>query len=226
MFQIKICGITRETDLQACMVAGADAIGLNFYSRSARYVTPEQASQLRKGMEDNVQAVGVFVNENLPQIVNVAEQCQLNWVQLHGDETPEFIAELKAALPGVSLLRAFRVGSEGVQPINQYLQRCQENDCLPHAILLDAFSASGYGGTGERIDLAAVQQIHAAWPALPVVLAGGLKPENVAEAIQTAHPHAVDTASGVEQSPGVKDAAKIASFVTQARESFDRCNRQ
>lgn len=216
MFRIKICGVKNLSDAQAVVAAGADAIGLNFYSRSSRFVQHEIAHQLAVGIPSSVAKVGVFVNATNETIRDCVAQVPLDYVQLHGDELPTRLVELA----NLKLIKAFRVGPEGIQPVLDYLSECEKRGRLPDAILLDALSREAYGGTGQSIDWNIVHEVQTVWPSLPIILAGGLNPSNVAEAIQAAQPVAVDTASGVESSPGIKDHAKIVAFVTAAQYSF------
>ncbi len=145
-----------------------------------------------------------------------------DWVQLHGDETPEFVSRLKAKL-GLPVMRALRWGEEGSGPIDEYLQQCAALGCLPDAVLIDAHVKGEYGGTGETADWEAIAQ----WREksrfdIPLVLAGGLTAENVAQAIQIVRPDAVDTASGVESSPGHKDPERRARIHRRSQTCFRR----
>lgn len=213
LFRIKICGVTRPEDAVAIAEAGADAIGLNFYPASPRFVADDRAAEIIAALPAHVAKVGVFVNADAAAIREKAERLGLDWVQLHGDEPPEFAAEL----PGLAVIRAVRLQDQlsGVLPNTRgKLIR------LPHAVLIDAFSASAYGGTGTTVAWEAIPAARRQLAILPVILAGGLTPENVAEAIRIAQPDAVDVASGVESSPGVKDPAKVRDFVAASRESF------
>ena len=216
MFRIKICGLTSVEDTQAVVAAGADALGLNFYEKSSRFVAAQVAEQIVASIPSTVAKVGVFVNASEKYIRNQVENLQLNYVQLHGDEPPAFLL----ALANLKLIKAFRVGPEGIACVDKYLSECQQLGRLPNAILLDAFSRTAYGGTGQTIDWNAVCDLRKSWATMPIILAGGLNPENVEQAILAAQPTAVDTASGVESSPGVKDHSKIAAFVMAAEKSF------
>lgn len=218
MFQIKICGVTSRADALAVAEAGADCVGLNFYPKSARFLPPARADEVVSAVPDGVTKVGVFVNAALAEIREIAGQFSLDFVQLHGDEPPELIAQLT----GHRVIKAFRLGQEGLAPVAQYLDACYQLAALPAMVLLDAFQAGAYGGTGKQIDWAAASQYHdlGAGPAL--VLAGGLTAENVAAAIFAVRPAAVDTASGVESSPGHKDPRKVSAFVAAARAGFSQ----
>lgn len=215
MFRIKICGITSVADALLAAEAGADAIGLNFYERSPRYVTAERAKEICAALPAGLAKVGVFVNSLPKGIVAAAERAGLNAVQLHGDEGPDFLAAL-GSLPAI---KAFRCRESTLNSVRAFLNLCPASS-LPIAVLLDAHVPGDYGGTGQVLDW---QRLRAQRPqllGLPLILAGGLTPENVAEAIRVAQPEAVDTASGVESSPGVKDAGKLRAFIASARSAF------
>lgn len=222
-FRVKICGLRTMADLRAAVEAGADAVGLNFHPPSPRFVSRERAANLSDGLPPEVQRIGVFVNLPLEELLAAQAEAGLSGLQLHGDEPPELLAALrKQAPPETLLVRAFRVrGTEGLQAVEAYLSACRELSALPDLMLLDAFQPGAYGGTGAVLDWPAL----AAWkPAVatpPLVLAGGLVPGNVAEAIRTVRPAAVDVASGVESAPGVKDPEKVAAFVRNVRVAFD-----
>jgi phosphoribosylanthranilate isomerase len=242
MFQIKICGITTPEDALLAAEAGADAIGLNFYEKSPRHVTHERAVEIGAAVPDSICRVGVFVVDGWigtdPIEVKIAELshcCDLSWVQIHGDESPETSAILLSLrllktmddeggppeLPFKSrLVRAFRCRESSLEPVLHCLASSGLSSSLPDAVLLDAYQPHAFGGTGRAIDWNMVRDQRDKLLGLPLILAGGLTPENVAEAIATARPDAVDVASGVESSPGKKDAAKVREFVTRAKEAF------
>ena len=215
MFQVKICGITSVNDAQAAADAGADAIGLNFYPDSPRYVKPETAFEICQQLPQLLK-VAVFVNEPSATIRQQAQQIGFDAVQLHGDETPEQVAELA----DLRLIRAFRCRDSSLETVEDYWHVCQQQESLPQALLLDAYHPEQYGGTGQCL---AWNQLHPPPPLLrgsSWILAGGLTPTNVAEAIRSARPDGVDTAGGVESEPGQKDHALIQQFVTAARTAF------
>jgi phosphoribosylanthranilate isomerase len=219
MFQIKVCGITSVDDARISAAAGADAIGLNFFEGSSRYVALSRAGDIAASVPPAVVRVGVFVNAPLSQIQEACTVCQLAYVQLHGDEGPELIAQL-APYP---VVRAFRLTDASTfVHIEQYLSACRELGHLPHALLIDASVPGHYGGTGRRADWDAVSRRPASAAAIPLVLAGGLDPDSVGEAIARVRPAAVDVASGVEQHAGHKDASLVRRFVEQARQAFSR----
>ncbi|HUT12619.1 MAG TPA: phosphoribosylanthranilate isomerase [Thermoguttaceae bacterium] len=216
MFRVKICGITSRDDARAVVKAGADAVGLNFYPKSPRYVTLEKARRIADVLPQELIKVGLFVNAAAEEVCRTFDRLDLDLIQLHGDEPPAFLAELGDR----PVIRAFRVGPDGLRPACEYLRRCRELGCLPRLLLVDAYVKGAYGGTGSVADWDALQKIPPGETFPPMVLAGGLTPHNVAEAIRTVRPAAVDTASGVESSPGKKDPAAVEAFVQAARAAF------
>lgn len=201
MIRVKICGITDVEDaLQAC-ACGADALGLVFYPRSPRCVTPEQARAIIRALPPLVTTVGLFVNEEPQRIRQLADDCGLDVIQLHGDEGPD--ACDFAPRRSIKALRvkdaASLVGHE---------------EFRTSALLLDAWVAGAYGGTGERFNWELAAGIACQ---RPVILAGGLTPENVAAAVNAVRPYGVDVSSGVESAPGRKDPAKVAAFIRNAK---------
>jgi phosphoribosylanthranilate isomerase len=218
MFRIKICGITRVEDALAAAAAGADAIGLNFYPQSARCVGDEQARRIAAAVPAGVARVGVFVNAAAEEIQRTFDRTPLDFVQLHGDEPPELLCQLGDR----PIIRVFRMGSGGLAAALAYLDRCRQLGVVPRMVLADAAAGRAYGGTGELADWSALSAYpSAAWHP-PLILAGGLTPENVAAAIRAVRPAGVDTASGVEITPGVKDTELMKRFVETARSALAR----
>lgn len=217
MFRIKICGITTIDDALAAAKAGADALGLNFYSGSPRFVAVDIARQIASAAPSDVRKVGVFVNAGAAEIRATVDAVGLDIVQLHGDEPPELLRDLS----DLKVVRALRPAAD-LQAVTEYLDRCSKIGVRPAMLLLDAYAQAQYGGTGDTADWQAIKTGQSAWGGLPLVLAGGLKPENVAAAIECVRPAAVDTASGVEISPGRKSAERMHAFVLAAREAFER----
>jgi phosphoribosylanthranilate isomerase len=213
MFKTKICGVTNVADARLVRDIGADAIGLNFYPQSPRYVERATAQEIVNSLGDRIVKVGLFVNASAEEVIDTYDRLGLDLIQLHGDEPPEFLFELGDR----PVMRAFRVGSEGLDPVVNYLSRCRETNCLPVMVLLDAFQKDAYGGTGKTADWSALANRGDRLGDIPVVLAGGLTRENVAEAIDQVHPAAVDTASGVESAPGKKDPELVRQFVAAAK---------
>jgi phosphoribosylanthranilate isomerase len=203
--RVKVCGVTRVEDARVAWAAGADALGLNFYPRSPRYVTAEKAAELARTRPALGAVVGVFVNESPDVIRNRVRECGLTSVQLHGDEPPEACAGF-----GVPVIKALRVrGPEDVERARTYVG---VGDVA--ALLLDG-AAPGYGGGGVGFDWSLVARLADA--GVPVLVAGGLNPSNVQEAVRATRPYGVDVASGVEVSPGIKDADAVRAFVRAAK---------
>ena len=217
-FRIKICGITTVEDAVAVAQAGADAVGLNFYPMSRRSVSREMAGRIVEVLPPEVVKVGLFVNAAADEVIETFDGLGLDLIQLHGDEPPEFLASLGDR----PVMRAFRVGPEGLGATRDFLEACGRLACMPKLTLLDAYRPGTYGGTGLLADWARLKSYPSvvSLAAPPLVLAGGLTPDNVAEAIGAVHPSGVDTASGVERSPGRKDPDLVRRFVESARGAF------
>jgi phosphoribosylanthranilate isomerase len=199
--RVKICGITRIEDALAAARLGADAVGFNFWARSKRYVTPAAAAAIVARLPPSLATVGVFVDPTRAALEEALAVSGVGVAQLHGDEPPELCLGL-----AVPVVKAIRVGSgSDLAQLASYEVR---------AFLLDAPSA-GYGGSGATFDWGLAAE---ASRELPVFLAGGLTPDNVADAIRAVRPLGVDVASGVEVSPGVKDQARMELFVRRAKE--------
>lgn len=200
----KICGITTLEDAEAAVSAGAWAIGLNHSSESPRLIDPAEAARIGAEMKRRCEVVGVFVNAPLEDVAAAAEGEGLTMVQLHGEEGPAFCAEV-ARRTGCRVIKAFRVRSPGdVQAARAYRTDYH---------LFDAHSMGRHGGTGESFD---PELLRTRRGGVPAILAGGLNPDNVGEAIALANPWGVDVCSGVEAAPGVKDHNLIASFIAAA----------
>jgi phosphoribosylanthranilate isomerase len=216
MFQIKICGITNAADAEAAVAAGADAIGLNFYSQSSRYIERAAAHAVVDAVGSRACKVGVFVNAPVEEVIALYDELRLDLAQLHGEERPDVLRKL-APRP---VMKAFRIGPYGLMPLRAWLEDCTSISLFPQSVLIDGFHPAKFGGTGVVADWSKAAA-YARTPSVPqLVLAGGLTPENVAEAIRAVRPAAVDTAGGVEASPGVKDAAKMQAFTAAARQAF------
>jgi phosphoribosylanthranilate isomerase len=217
MFTVKICGITRPDDARAVAAAGADAIGLNFYPQSPRVIDLDRARAIIAELPAGMIKVGLFVNAPSAEICRTCDTLGLDLIQLHGDERPELLA----ALGKRPAMKAFRVaGPEGLQAIANYLEICRVRGCMPRMILLDAPLARGFGGSGKLADWSLARQYIQNGNPPMLVLAGGLKAENVAKAIRETGATAVDTASGVESQPGIKDPATIRAFVLAAKQGL------
>lgn len=216
-FTIKICGVTTPADAKMAVDAGADAIGLNFYSSSKRFVTYDQAKQIAAAIPTSATKVGVFVNASLDEIAAAISAAAIDLVQLHGDEPPEFLAKIHHPV-----MRALRWTGDGQRSIDEYLTRCEALNCPPHMVLIDSHTAGQFGGTGETADWNSIADWHKQRSnSIRLVLAGGLTPQNVGAAISTVRPSAVDTASGVESSLGHKDSVLVQAFIAAARRAFD-----
>lgn len=213
---IKICGVRDLPAARAAAAAGADAVGLNFFAGSTRVVDRATAAEIAGGLPASVVPTGVFVNHAAGEIVETVRECGLRAVQLHGDEPPEMLADLRGALPGIWIIRAWRLGRDGLDPLGRLLEELRLLGAEPDACLVDARVDGRYGGTGRT---APWDLLSGGWPAgwPRLILAGGLTPENVGAGIRTARPWGVDVAGGVEAAPGVKDAALLRRFVEAAR---------
>jgi phosphoribosylanthranilate isomerase len=210
---IKICGITSAEDARMVARAGANAIGLNFYRSSPRFVEVATAHEIVAALPPYVDAVGVFVNCDSPEISHVAHQLGLRTVQLHGDVSPELVARLRA----FSVIPAFPLADEAsVRAVLDFLTGCSRLGRLPNAVLADAHRSGMYGGTGQLAPWGLARRLVEQSP-VPVALAGGLTAKNVTEAIQAVRPWAVDVASGVEVAPGRKESYKVSRFIEAAR---------
>ena len=209
MTLVKICGITNEEDALHAVKAGADALGFNFYDKSPRFVAPGAVRDiLRKvrAVNRGITAVGVFVNEEVSRAYDIAIHSDINVLQLHGDESPEYAATLRSWL-GLPVMKAFRVGENfDTSALDEY---------QVDAILFDGFSDKEFGGTGTRTDWGVASAIVDSGKRL--YLAGGLSTENVAEAIRKVRPYAVDACSLLESSRGKKDPDKVRRFIENVR---------
>ena len=200
--RIKICGITRPGDARAAVANGADAIGLVFYAKSPRAVTVEEARSIVAVVPPFVSVVALFVDEAADQITRILGSVQIDLIQFHGDEAPEFCRQF--GRPWIKALR--------VRPQMNLEAQCHRYRNA-RGVLLDSWQEGVPGGTGKVFDW----QLASNELPLPVVLAGGLHADNVGSAIDRVHPAAVDVSGGVEQSPGIKDAEKIRRFVAAVR---------
>ena len=210
---VKICGITNIEDAKAAIEAGADMLGFNFYRKSPRYIEPKTARAIIDAMSANfgtekqtVMMIGVFVNESVEAIHKAVNEAGLDGVQLHGDETIELCKQFKALAPDKFLIKVIAARAD--------LNFESLHDHPANAIMLDAFDADLRGGTGRVADWRIAREI--AKTVRPVYLAGGLSPENIADAIAAVQPQGVDACSSLESTPGRKDAARLAQFISAA----------
>ena len=215
---MKICGISHRPDAFVATALGADAIGLNFYEGSPRYLPPSLAGNVAAAVPSGVAKVGVFVNAAVDEVIRLADRLRLDFIQLAGEEPPEFLA----ALGGRPVIKVFRIGSDGIDPLRRFLNQAMHQRCMPEAILLDACQSGQFGGTGTAMDWHKLRSDldRREFTMPPIILAGGLTPENVGESILIVRPDAVDVASGVEYAPGRKDALRMSRFLEAASAAF------
>jgi len=196
MVRIKVCGITRLEDALEAASLGADALGFVFYRKSPRFIETRQAAEIIEKLPPFIKTVGLFVNANMETILRTINECPVDIIQLHGSESPEFCA----AMPRM-VIKAFRVQSkDSIASLNDYSGSVR-------AILLDAYSKTSPGGTGQTFN----------WDVIPdnlpnLILAGGLKPQNIADAVKRVRPYAIDASSGLESAPGIKSHEKMRGF--------------
>ena len=205
--RIKICGITNTEDAVAAAEMGADAVGFVF-APSPRQITPEKAREIIMALPPLVQTVGVFVDEDPERVTSIAESCPLDILQFHGKEPPGYCRQFARRV-----VKVMRVQSR------DHLEGCSEYSGVVNAFLLDTYVPGQPGGTGATFDwnLALEAKEYG-----PIILAGGLNPDNVAAAIRAAKPYAVDAGSGLEQQPGVKDHEKMTRFIQAVRNTGTR----
>jgi phosphoribosylanthranilate isomerase len=219
---IKICGITSERDADVVIRAGANALGF-VMARSPRQVTDTMAYSIGTVAPKQVERIGVFVNEDLTALAQMARFCKFTGVQLHGDETAEYIAEVRVLLPGVKILKSVTVDDLASRmPASGCRFPPRPRDNVPDAWLLDNRTPEKRGGTGEAFDWERAKSLLRS-PAQPVIVAGGLNAKNVGTALATLHPWGVDVASGVESFPGRKHPGAVAQFIDAVRQ-FDLAN--
>jgi phosphoribosylanthranilate isomerase len=211
MTKVKICGITNLDDARHAMDCGADELGFNFYSGSPRYVSPDDARSIIDELPITSDNVGVFVNEPIEKVIEIASFVGLDGIQLHGDESGAYVEEILERTM-LFVIKAFRVS-----PTFSVIDALDWNT---HYYLFDTYSASMHGGTGQTFDWGGFGADISHWVPHLAYLAGGLTSENVGEAIEIVKPYAVDVASGVESAPGKKDAKKVAAFIKAAKEAL------
>jgi phosphoribosylanthranilate isomerase len=202
--KVKICGITNWVDARRAIDAGADFLGFNFYAGSPRYITPAKARRIVRRLPKLIASVGVFVNETEEKMLEVAREVGLHCVQLHGDETPATVEHVGRFFPVIKALRVKKT----FRPAKMVRYK------HARALLLDGFDAAQWGGTGRTFDWRVARRVRSG---AKLFLAGGITPENVASAIRTAKPYAVDVCSGVEAKPGKKDPARLKAFMREVR---------
>ena len=206
MVRIKFCGMKRREDALAAARLGVDALGFIFAEESPRYIKPSEAKEIISELAPFILRVGVFLNQDIGDILKIVSLCRLDAVQLHGDESPSFCRELKK---NIRVIKALRVGDKRVL------------DTIPEygfvdAVLLDTYSAESKGGTGQTFNWEIAEEARKF--GLPIILSGGLNPENVKTALQKVNPYALDVSSGIEKEIGVKDQELMAKFIAAAWE--------
>ncbi|TCK06501.1 phosphoribosylanthranilate isomerase [Phorcysia thermohydrogeniphila] len=207
MVKVKICGLTNREDAFSALEAGADALGFIMYEKSKRFIKAIDVRQITSQLPPFVTKVGVFVNEDPRKVLEILSYAHLDFAQLHGDEPPEVCDYIGAN----RVIKVFRLKSvEEVEKIGPYVGKIR-------AILLDTFSKDSYGGTGKTFDWKIAKAVKETFPEIPLILSGGLNPENVSLAVKEVEPFAVDVSSGVEESPGKKDREKVRAFVKAAK---------
>ncbi len=204
MVRVKICGITNAADALAAIDAGANFLGFNFYEKSPRHVSEAEAAKIRPRLPKRVEAVGIFVDAPTAEVAALCKSLKLDTAQLHGDESPEIVAEVARSF---AVWKAFRVDPD-------FLLGTLEEYPEASAFLFDAAHAGQYGGTGRRTDWDVARS---AAVGHRIILAGGLNVENVAAAVRIVRPYAVDVASGVESKPGKKDHGRMREFIQEVR---------
>ena len=204
MVRVKICGITNSADALAAIDAGANLLGFNFYEKSPRHITEAEAAKIRARLPMKIKAVGIFVNASPAEVTALRKSLKLDAVQLHGDETPDSVAQIARLM---RVIKAFRVEPEfPLSTLDEYPEA--------FAFLFDAAHTGQYGGTGRTTDWDVARR---AALNRRIILAGGLKVENVAAAVRIVRPYGIDVASGVESEPGKKDPGLLREFIQEVR---------
>lgn len=213
MTRIKICGITRKEDAIAACIAGADALGFNFSASSPRSLSPDAARRIVATLPPLVMPVGVFVEQAPEEIDEICRYCGIHTAQLHSDS---YTHEIASAISAAGIIRVFRPGPGfSVEEVRTFAEHTGI-----HAFLFDAYNPAIAGGTGETIESSTAVKLFKETRALGwALLAGGLKPENVGDAVRLVRPWGVDTASGVESAPGIKDQCRMDAFVAAVRQA-------
>ena len=216
---VKICGIRDVQTARQAAESGASAVGLNFYTGTVRHVAANQAAEIVKSLDDSVRPVGLFVDQSVDEILELCSLTGIQTIQLHNDHTLEFVAELRKLDASKELIYVYRLGSAGFRPLANFMQQAAASEIRPDYCLIDAHRDDAPGGTGDTVPWNLVRSDYDTdnWP--PLILAGGLKPANVAEAVSTVHPWGVDVASGVEDAPGKKSRELIGAFIRNARDA-------
>lgn len=201
--RIKICGMTDKNEVSHAIACGVDALGFIFFQKSPRNIEPDRAREIIESFPPFIDAVGVFVNEAPEVVAEIVKYCRLSTVQLHGSESPEYCRQI----PG-RIVKAFQI-APGLTPDDLGVY-----EDVVSGFLLDTFHKEVRGGTGETFDWSRVDKLH---PRKPIILAGGITPDNVAEAIRQVKPYGIDANSGLETAPGRKDISKITRLIETVR---------
>ncbi len=207
--RVKICGIAKPDQGAAIAQMGATALGFICVSASKRYVTPAQIRAVVESLPVPVDRIGVFADITIEEICQVVEQANLTGVQLHGEESPEFCRSLRQVLGGVEIIKAVRVRSPDT------LEQTRAYTSWVDTLLLDAYHPQMLGGTGKTLEWAGLQKFQ---PSRPWLLAGGLTPDNVVEALRQVRPDGIDLSSGVELAPGDKDLSEVARLFANLKQ--------
>jgi phosphoribosylanthranilate isomerase len=206
--RVKICGITKPEQGQAIAQLGATALGFICVQASPRYVTPSQIRAVVESLQLPIGSIGVFANADCQEICQIVANAGLTAVQLHGNESPEFCEKLRYALPEMEILKALRVKTP------ECLERAVTYTHCVDTLLLDAYHPQLLGGTGKTLDWAILREFQ---PNIPWLLAGGLTPDNILDALRELQPSGIDLSSGVERAPGDKDLAQVALLFQRLR---------
>lgn len=207
MVRVKICGITNLSDALICAESGADAVGFILYPKSKRFVKAKEVRRITQNLPPFIFKVGVFVNEDPHAVLEILSYANLDFAQLHGDESPEECEYIGRE----RVIKVFRLKStDEVEKIEPYVGKIR-------ALLLDTYSESSYGGTGKTFNWEIARAVKERFPQIPLILSGGLNPENVRDAIKEVNPYAVDVSSGVERAPGIKDREKVELFIRRTK---------
>ena len=210
---IKVCGNTNLEDAEMCCEAGVDALGFVF-AESPRKITPDEVQYIAERLNNQVERIGVFVNEPLDSLLSIAEVAGLTGVQLHGDESPFYVAQLRQREPGLKVIKAIPAEVAKYKGLDYFIG----GEELVHAMMVDSGNSRIRGGTGREMDWLGISDfIMSLQIRCPVIVAGGLRPENVKAAMVLLQPSGLDAASGLETYPGKKDPAKVKNFVAAIR---------
>ena len=214
---VKVCGLRTVANTLEVAESGVDAIGLNFYEKSKRSITAEAAKEIVDALPKNVMSIGLFVNHPVDEVLQIAEETGIKTLQFHGDETPEFVAQFK----DFQIIKAFRIDANNIGDLQAQIDSYQSAGIELFGCLIDANVSDAYGGTGKTAPWEVLRQNYDCDNFPPLILAGGLTAENVQEAVNIVQPWGVDTASGVESAPGIKDACLSQKFIQQAKSRLE-----